>query len=279
MKSNLDYTPYLDQVRGLYPMPQIMAKLSRSLKDPNADIDEMEELIASDTTLVSSILRLCNSSFFGFSDNCSNLSEAIQRLGFREIVRLIGVCAAAEAYEKELKRYRIPPEVFWESGIAAALLMERLAKQTGLDSEEAYICGLMREIGMLVIDRLLVGEKLDGCWDNLLPVRDWETERCGFEHSKVGSALLQRWGFSTGVQEAVANQYYDDSSLEVEEMDLGILLRLSNRILDRCGCDFSVAPDSFDCFYAEAARLSLEPEQFETVISDAADNFERLRSV
>jgi len=257
-------------------MPGIMAKLSAALKDPSSDLDELEELIASDITLVASILRLCNSSFFGFADKCQSLSEAIALIGLREIIRLIGVCAVAEAYEKELCRYRIPPEIFWETGIAAALLMERLAKLKGLDADEAYLAGLMREVGMLVIDRVLVQEGIEGCWDNLLPVRDWEQDRCGYDHALVGAALLARWGFSEAVQMAVGSQYYEQADAE---LDLGVLLRLCKRILDRCGCDFSVAPETFECFHREAERLGLEPSDLGAAIADAADSFERLRAV
>lgn len=181
---------------------------------------------------------------------------------------------AGQVYQAELQHYRIPPEVFWESGIAAALLMERLADLAGLAPESAYLAGLMRESGMLLLNHALSIENGQAFWDNYLPLHEWEREVTGHDHAEVGAALLRLWGFSDEVWAAVEWQW---SGAEPGR-DLGSLLDLVNRLLARCGCDFSIPIRGFSEFSGALEALGLDETAVFPAIERAASTFRRLRS-
>lgn len=274
MNQKIEYENYLEDVQGLFPMPRIMAEVSKKLRDYNTTVDDLGDLLMTDATMVSEIVKLSNSSYFGFAEKSESLREAMQRIGMLEIARLVGVCAVGEVYQAELRHYRIPPEVFWESGIAAALLMEALAEKAGLDSEAAYLIGLMRESGMLVINYALSVEGSEAVWDCYLPVQEWEREATGYDHMEVGAALLGVWGFSEEVCAAVAGQWDGVESAGV----LGGLLGFTNRLLARTGCEFGIPLESFSDFEEGAKRLGLTEEIVLAAVDRSAATFARLRS-
>lgn len=274
MNQKIEYENYLEDVQGLFPMPRIMAEVSKKLRDYNTTVDDLGDLLMTDATMVSEIVKLSNSSYFGFAEKSESLREAMQRIGMLEIARLVGVCAVGEVYQAELRHYRIPPEVFWESGIAAALLMEALAEKAGLDSEAAYLIGLMRESGMLVINYALSVEGSEAVWDCYLPVQEWEREATGYDHMEVGAALLGVWGFSEEVCAAVAGQWDGVESAGV----LGGLLGFTNRLLARTGCEFGIPLESFSDFEDGAKRLGLTEEIVLAAVDRSAATFARLRS-
>ncbi|MDQ8188032.1 HDOD domain-containing protein [Pelagicoccus sp. SDUM812002] len=273
MNQKIEYRNYLEDVQGLFPMPRILAEIARLLKDDDTTIDDLAELLMTDPTLVAELTKLSNSSYFGFAEKSDSLSEAMQRIGMREIARLVGVCTAGEVYQAELRHYRIPPDVFWESGIAAALLMEALAEKTNKDSESAYLAGMMRESGMLVIDYALSREGVEVLWDAYVPVQKWERDCCGHDHMEVGAALLEVWGFSKAVCEAVAEQWEEGNQRE----GLSALLNFTNRVLARTGCEFNTPIEPFSDFAEAAEALGLSEEAVAIAIDRAKGTSARLR--
>lgn len=273
MNRKIEYRDLLKEVQGLLPMPGVMARVSRALREDGVDLDGIAELVKADATLVGQIVRLSNSSYFGFAEASESLEEALQRLGLRELYVMVGACAADQAYESELLHYRIPSEVFWESSIGAGLLMQRLAAAIGLDEEAAYLIGLFREVGMLVVERALQREGLDDTWDCELPLHLWERSVTGFDHMEAGAELLERWGFGLEVFGAVRLQWRD----EAEGSGLAGLLELANRILARTGCVFAVPLRDLEGLEELLRLLGLDGEEVLAAVEEASSTAERLR--
>ena len=273
MPSAADFDRQLARVEGLFPLPQILARAAARARDPESTVEEVAAVLMLDPTIVRTVIALSNSAYFNRTSKSETLVEAVQRVGLREILRLVGCSIARAVYRRELVHYRIPPEVFWESGIAAALLMAALARGRGRDEEEAYLAGLMREIGMVVIDQVLAAEKSPARWDCYLPVRDWELAVAGRAHPEIGAELLARWTFEPAVGAAVRHQWEPGSG----GGELARALHLANLVLEHCGCDFSLPLGPFDSYAAHAAELGLSAEDLAAAHADARDRFIRLR--
>gem|GEM_PF-1791276 len=270
-----DIARYLPRVEGLFPLPQILARAAAKARDPASTMDEVADLLMLDPAIVRSVIRLSNSSYFNLPTKSESLKEAVQRVGLGEILRLVSCSMAQAVYQRELTHYRIPPEVFWESAIAAAFLMAELAREQGGDADEAYLAGLMREIGMVVIDHVLTAEGSSAQWDCYEPLRDWEQTVCGHSHPAVGADLLARWGFTPSLCAAVRQQWEPAGP---SGPVLARSLRLTNLLLERCGCDFSLPLESSEDWHGLAVGLGLEFSQVASAQQAARDKFRRLRA-
>jgi HD-like signal output (HDOD) protein len=273
MPTAADFERHLARVEGLFPLPQILARAAARARDPASTVAEVAAVLVLDPAIVRTVIGLSNSAYFNRSSKSESLIEAVQRIGVREILRLVGCSIAREVYRRELVHYRIPPEVFWESAIAAALMMSALARERGGDEETAYLAGLMREVGMLVIDQVLAAEKNPARWDCYSPVRDWEFAVAGHAHPEIGAELLNRWAFAPAICAAVRHQWDDNPAGD----GLAQALQLTNLTLERCGCDFSLPLGPFEPYAPLAAGLGLTAGALDAAISDAQGRFKKLR--
>ena len=90
-----------------------------------------------------------------------------------------------------------------------------LAQQRGFNGEQAYLAGVLHDVGRLVmlmsfpdqIDLLLrrSGDDVDGMQQEL--------DQFGFTHAQVGGALMELWGLPEGIVQA-AHQHTDETEPE-----------------------------------------------------------------
>ena len=187
---------------------QIFAQINRKLDDPDASLDDIADLVRLEPVLSFRVLQLANGAFYGFRTPCSDLNEAITRLGFREVNRLVGLVAAQQLCANFLSVYGISGELFWSDSLCSALACEWLTHRHAFsDVRTAYTAGLLRSVGKVAMHRILVDRPL--LWKSYLdsgegrPLLLWETEAFGLSSVDAGSILMQSWKLPPVLVEAV----------------------------------------------------------------------------
>jgi HD-like signal output (HDOD) protein len=143
----------LETARTLPAAPQVLAALGELLEDVNADLSEVASLLKRDAALTARVVRMGNSAVFG-SGRVGSLDEAVNRVGFAEIYRIVGAAATASLADRALAFYGVEAETLRESLLFHAVASEALAQSAGLDVRTAYTAGLLRALGMMVLDRV-----------------------------------------------------------------------------------------------------------------------------
>src|SRR5438045_7861595 len=77
------------ELRHLPAAFEIVPRLLLLLEDPDADCDGMADVIRIDPGLTANVFRIANSARWGAAGKAASLSEAILRLGMREVYRLV----------------------------------------------------------------------------------------------------------------------------------------------------------------------------------------------
>jgi len=180
--------------------PALLPRLINVLEREDASIDELEGVIRIDTVLASSTLRLANSAYFAAGNSqVENLSEAILRLGQREVFRLAALSLASRWMTQKIDGYRWEPGDFCRFALMVAVAAEYLAEKTGrVEPKTAYTAGLVHEVGKLAVAY--------SCGDYFAAIRALQTNTActwlnaekqvlGFNHAEVGAELLHRWKF------------------------------------------------------------------------------------
>src|ERR1043165_2341131 len=182
----------LEIARTLPPAPRVFADLDKLLRDTNSGLDQIGNLIKRDQSLAAHILRVSNSVAYGGEQKTASVEEAVARVGFSEIFRIVGEVAGARLAERALKYYGIDAEQLREHMLYSAFICESLALQCGLNERSAYTAGLMRPLGMLVVDRLADGYRKV---DPYHPAQDadymaWEGRIFGLPSFEVAAMVL-----------------------------------------------------------------------------------------
>ena len=183
--------------RGLPPFPNTVLQLASILSSPSADVKKAAKLIRTDPSLSAQVLRLCNSPMFGLRSRVLSIEQAAVLLGTERLRSLALSCSVMDYAGNGLPREQATD--FWRHSYLAALLTERLAREMRYsEKEQAYIAGLLHDIGQIPQWMLVVEEKIEhkieppAHWPDNVPV---ERDYFGMDHCEIGSIMAVTWNF------------------------------------------------------------------------------------
>ncbi len=192
--------PTIDQVceraLRLPCSPAILPRLITVLVANDSSADDIADIIKVDAALAAATLRLANSAYFAGGTPSDTVSDAVVRLGQRELYRL---AALALVSRWEAGSARGDPGDFCRHALCTALAAEVLAETSErVDPQTAYTAGLVCDMGQLAVAHAcapwfpVLRERCargGGTWTQA------EKEVLGFSHAEVGARLLKAWSF------------------------------------------------------------------------------------
>lgn len=190
---------FLAQIDTLPPTPHPLPELFRALTDSDSDTGKVVELISLDPPLTAKLLQTCNSAYFGGSLPANSVAEAVNRLGFRAVYRVVATVKGTQLLRPVRKAHGIDVAGLWRHSVLTAFAAEYLAEDAGLDGGLFYTAGLLHDIGKVVLSeafkedyaRIAARAPLGGA-----ALAELERTAFGLDHAEAGSRLLLRWKFS-----------------------------------------------------------------------------------
>src|SRR6266700_1265992 len=80
----------------LAPAAATFARLRELLATDETELSEIVQMIRLDPALTFHVIRMSNSVLFGLRDRTESLDDAVGRVGFKEIYRLVGLAATQQ---------------------------------------------------------------------------------------------------------------------------------------------------------------------------------------
>ena len=199
--------------RKLPAAPHIFGRLGLLLGNMNADLDNIVRLVAVDSGLTGRVIRMSNSVFYRGDEPVRSLDEAVNRVGFREMHKLVGVAMSEQLFQGGLPVYNLSAEEMWENSVVTALAMEHVARAVGEDEGEAYTLGLLRPVGKLVLDMLLEVEHPGvSCPDSdTVELPKWERAWADITSNEAGAMILEEWKMPEPMHSGVRHHYSPDT--------------------------------------------------------------------
>ncbi len=198
----------VSQISSLPTLPRVVQRVVALLEDPDTSPACLARTISSDSSLVSKILKVANSAYYGLSRKVSTITQATVILGFNTIKNLVLTTSVFTVFNGNNKSNRFDHEGFWSHSLGCATASKIISKQIRLGPpEEAFLAGLLHDIGKIVLDQFLHDQfekVLDLVEDQKLRIRDAEKVILGADHSEIGAWLCDKWNFPEHLQESVA---------------------------------------------------------------------------
>ncbi len=205
------------QLKELPPTPMVLHKLQTVIRSPDASMDQIAEMVVLEPGLAARMVRMAKSAQFGGGTQVGNVMEAIQRVGLNGVHEIVSFALASALVGQPLPAYRLDANTLWFRAVACALAASSLAECNGVDRGDAYTAGLMHGLGLVVLDRYASKQKYkEGFASSGYPLdfAPAEKDYIGFTHAEAGAALLEFWGFSENVVEAVRYQLEPEKAPE-----------------------------------------------------------------
>ena len=227
---NTEIQRTLRRADELAMFPRVAQMVRLVVDDPTTSLVDLERAVAMDTTLSAKVLKLANSSFFGLQRDVASLRQALLVLGFRATRGMtLALAAMSVGKNEDAVRYTI-----WQKSMRSAVAARVLAPSAGWDRGEAFVAGLLHDIGQLVLLELH-----PHLYEDLLhfarspeDLIQAEVSTFGFNHAELGSAVLERWDLPARTVRAVA-AHHDVANLSGSADSLyAAVLWVSDQIAD-----------------------------------------------
>ena len=218
--ANADFLP---------PAFQLLPRLLLLLEDVDANADALADLIRVDPGLTADVLRVCNSATYGLTYRAENIQQAILRIGFREVHRIMMSVIMSPTLKNPQGTYSSTQSDLWNHSLAAAVASQSIAQTAGIDTDLAFTAALLHDIGKVVLFQAAPQEMSSAMTmaaEKNLPVFKAERAVLKTDHAEVGARLLERWGFPRNISTAV--RFHHEPETAKDEVRLTSCVCLAN---------------------------------------------------
>ena len=131
-------------------LPDQAQRVLQTVADPDVTIAKLAAVVTKDPVLATRVLGMANSALYGAMAPLRSVSDAVVRLGTRT-VRNVVVTVSMQSQFKSPEVYGQEGGRFMEHAVGTAYVAHLIAERLRSDVEEAFLCGLLHDIGKLVI--------------------------------------------------------------------------------------------------------------------------------
>jgi HD-like signal output (HDOD) protein len=224
------------------PLPQVALKAVQTAQQDDYDIEQLSELLATDTGITSRILRLVNSSYCGTRNPVRDIRQGVVLLGAKRISSLVLGLVTSDLLPRKAPGF--DPIEFWQQSIQRALFAQSLAARISPGSQgEAFTAALLQDMALPIL--------LTEWGEHYLPLVnlaketgkeliDVEDEQLTWNHAQAGAWMARNWGFldvlvcGIGLHHYTLEQFESLGLLDSPVMAVAVSARLPEAELICC---------------------------------------------
>lgn len=220
------------ELERLPTMSMVASQIMELMNTPDVSAGTMAKIVAKDAAVAARVLKIANSSFYRMSRQVSSLSTAIVILGDRTFKNL----ALAASMRGLNQSFGKTEKMLWEDSVICALGSRYLALKLVLaDPEEAFMAGLFRHIGLVVLNNQETSAGdfiLQSIQEGNREMAAQERQLFGATHAEIGAAVLEHWRLSE-VLSLVALHHADvafDVAATPEAINLAAIVNIAGHL-------------------------------------------------
>lgn len=194
------------EITNLPSLPHVLIQVLDMCNRDDASLRAIADIIDKDAALSSKVIGASSTAQFSRQNKLDSLDQKLALLGL-DMVKTIVI---SSSFYQVFNNLNVSPgfdlRTFWRRSLTTAFLAKQIAQETAYPHpEEAYLTGLLLDIGQLVLlsnfpkqySALLAGK------GNEAQLLAQETEKIGNNHCEVGSWLVNNWDLNSFMADAV----------------------------------------------------------------------------
>ncbi len=209
------------KVTSIATLPEVTARIVSTVEDRNSSASQLHKIVSHDPALVTRILKVVNSAFYGLPGQIGSIERAIVLLGLNAVKNIAVAASLGNLFRGVQLCEGVTARDLWTHCIAVAVTSRELAKQMHLPiADEAFLAGLIHDVGILVAMHIAPDGLRTACDQSrdssgIHPSRTFcELERdiMGLDHQQLGQGLTEHWKFTRPCQ-LVAGFHHNPKNL------------------------------------------------------------------
>ncbi len=186
----------IEEFEGMPSIPQIIVRVREISENPRSSVADLANIILSDHSLTSKILKIANSAFYAeYASRVSTITQAITLMGFRTVQNVVISLALFDAMGK-YAHHKFDFRRFWSHSLSTGVIGKLIASAAHYKTpEEAFIAGFMHNIGVAILAVVfpeeydIVIKKIERGEEQIAA----EKSVFAIDHCEVGGWLARRW--------------------------------------------------------------------------------------
>lgn len=273
-------TKIIDKFSDSKTLPHVAIKVTQLVNDENSTMQDFEETIQLDPILVTRLLRLVNSPYFGLSQKVDSIAKAIVFVGMKSLRNLVAVEALRDLFKDNSTGEGFSRKHLWMHSATVAILAEMIGKRIFGDArEDLFLAGIIHDIGLIVEDQV-EGELLRKACKIYEPGKktmvDAEQEVIGVNHCEVGFALASGWKMPPDVLAAIRDHH--NPAKKVAPSSLTGIIQLSEYIAGKM--NFSTVQHKIDPLPQNLVKHVKEMmANYKIIVRDLPEEMEKAKSL
>jgi putative nucleotidyltransferase with HDIG domain len=264
-------------LRSIERLPSLSSVVAEFLDLTRRDYftaKDFEAVISKDQALVARLLKLANSGLYGRPRNIRAIPEAVVLVGLENMKRLVFSVSTEGLTRLSLRNYHYEPSRgYWMHSTAvglAARAITAVLPEKPLHGEEAFVAGLLHDVGKLIVDDFLD----PGPGMRRVSLQE-ETEAVGLDHAELAHYILEQWRLPVSIVEAIRHHH---APLEQAGVDPGArVLQLAQALVETWRVGQGATIDLSREFVAEphaelVCTVGLPPTKIPQVVWDLRQN-------
>ncbi len=260
-------------------IPSVAFELQEVIANPMSSAEHIARVVSRSPSLTAVLLKIVNSSFYGFPSEISTVSHAVSLIGTREIsVLALGISVLS--IFKNIPKETTDMHSFLRHGLVCGLLSRVFAAHKNLpQTEQLFVSGLLHDLGRLILyvyfpeeSRRILARSRNR---NELLYKE-EKDYLGCDHAQLGVKLMEQWALPLILEN---NILYHHQPSQAQQSVPATIVHLSDIIANSLGIGSSGEKFIPPLDRSAWENLKLSPGIFEKIIGQATHQFQALESI
>ncbi|MBF0242202.1 MAG: HDOD domain-containing protein [Desulfamplus sp.] len=271
----------IKDIKNLKPVPAIANQIVEMVDDPSVAMHDIAKIIEYDPAVTASLIRTCNSAFFGLANPVESVKDAVSILGIDQVVELTLLNASAKTLNRSWKGYGLNEGALWRHAVSSALIAKDIAVKIAPESRNTiFTAALLKDIGKTVLDKFIQisSDKIQTLIDNDgYSFVEAEKKVIGADHAEIGAMLAKMWKFSPKMVKIIRNHHIPDETIG-HDTDIAIVY-LSDCICMMMGVGVGLDGLSYRFNDKIIRELAISPNDIANIIADFTFNMQKVEAL
>jgi putative nucleotidyltransferase with HDIG domain len=277
----------VERIESLPPLSttviQLRNLLAKEARGSRLTVVELERVARCDPALTANLLRVANSAYYRGKYPVTSGRAAIVRLGTNGLLEVALGLSLRRVVPAMLPGYELSAPAFIRHAVAVGVMCERLAREIGeVDRDTAFTCGLLHDVGKLVVGTYLSEEassfesKVD---DPAYSVEEAERALLDIDHGEVGLEIARQWHLPSTVEVAARWHHEPAGAPEGNLRRVAAVVHVADGLAHLMGYGPDIAGLHRRLKHGVPEGLGLRVASIDRIISDTLEPIDELSSV
>jgi HD-like signal output (HDOD) protein len=225
---------FIEQFADIHPLPHVVTTITRLINNPESTMKDFEEVIKLDPVLVSRLLRLVNSPYYGLVQPVDSIGRAVAFLGMKNLHNLVVTDALKNIFVGAEIHSAFSKKKLWLHSAAVSICSKMVAERIfGINGDDAFLCGILHDFGLLVEEQIRRGDfhRICATCTTSSELLAMEQQTFATDHCEISSLMTLDWNMPATIQKTIRDHHLiaDD----IEPSSLTGIIQLAEYITGR----------------------------------------------